>query len=114
MQEAKLSWRNWQPRGIQVAVPKGVWVRVPPRAPDEDVQSPRGEIGKRNGLKIRTAVGSSPTAGTRRSEADQENHRNDQRLRDGIGRRSALRRQSPSGHAGSSPAVGTKKHARVA
>lgn len=27
-----LSWRNWHTRRIQVPVPSGVWVRLPPRA----------------------------------------------------------------------------------
>lgn len=29
-----LLWSNWQPRKIESLMPKGVWVRVPPVAPN--------------------------------------------------------------------------------
>lgn len=42
--DRKLGWWNWQTRALEVRMPKGVGVRVPPRAP----------FFKQNGMKPET------------------------------------------------------------
>lgn len=37
-----LSWRNWQTHRLQVAAPRGVWVRLPPRA--REAHPPAGTV----------------------------------------------------------------------